>query len=206
LKFSVHQLLDSDFASDAARLFWRRGIDPGRLALEITESFAACSERARQQIAQLKEIGVRLAIDDFGTGYSSLSSLRDCPFDIVKIDRSFVPGVTCDVRDQQLTHSIIELGHLFGAEVNAEGVEEREQLTVLGALGCGFGQGYYFARPLDAQQFNAFLHGRARSVRRTVEAARQLVAGIPATSFEHASRTDHCVSLERGVAPTAHAG
>jgi EAL domain-containing protein (putative c-di-GMP-specific phosphodiesterase class I) len=192
---SVHQLLDSDFATDAASLFWRRGVDPSRVVLEITESFAACSERARQQIAQLKAIGARLAIDDFGTGYSSLSSLRDYPFDIVKIDRSFVTGVTSDVRDQQLTHSIIELGHLFGAEVNAEGVEDREQLMVLGALGCDFGQGFYFARPLDSRQFDAFLHGRARSLRRTAEAVRQLVAGTPAVEFDPASQHQQVGSI-----------
>jgi len=186
---SVHQLLDSDFAADAASLCWRRGIDPQRLIMEITESFAVCSERARQQIRQLKAFGVRLAIDDFGTGYSSLSTLRDCPFDIVKIDRSFVACVTHDIRDQQLTHSIIELGHLFGAEVNAEGIEQREQYTVLTALGCDVGQGYYFARPLDARSFETFLHGRCRSFRRETAAQRpplQLSGGATARDFTRA--------------------
>ncbi len=186
LNVSVHQLLDSDFAADTAGLLWRRGIDPRRLVMEITESFAACSTRARQQIQQLKALGVRLAIDDFGTGYSSLSTLRECPFDIVKIDRSFVSGVTHNVRDQQLAHAIIEIGHLFGAEVNAEGIEEREQCVVLGALGCDGGQGYYFARPLDAKSFDTFMHGRCRTARRRAESdtsPRHLGSGVPAPQF-----------------------
>lgn len=165
---SVHQLLDSDFVADTARLLWRRGIEPHRLVMEITESFAACSDRARRQIHGLKALGVHLAIDDFGTGYSSLSTLRECPFDIVKIDQSFISGIGRDVRDQQLIHAIIELGHLFGAEVNAEGIEEREQFTVLSALGCDVGQGYYFGRPLDARSFDTFMHGRYHAFRRSV--------------------------------------
>ena len=186
INVSVHQLLDSDFAAETASLLWRRGIDPRRLVMEITESFAACSERARQQIQRLKALGVRLAIDDFGTGYSSLSTLRECPFDIVKIDRTFVAGVARDVRDQQLTHCIIELGHLFGAEVNAEGLEEHEQCVVLGALGCDFGQGYYFAQPLDTRSFNAFMHSKCRTFRRggaPDASPRHLNSGVPAPRF-----------------------
>ncbi|TAK70498.1 MAG: EAL domain-containing protein [Dehalococcoidia bacterium] len=187
---SVRQLLDSDFASDAARLFWRRGIEPRRVVLEITESVAACSDRAHQQLGQLKALGVLLAIDDFGTGYSSLSSLRDCPFDVIKIDRSFVAGVTRDARDQQLTHAIIDMGHLFGAEVNAEGIEDRDQYAILSALGCDVGQGYYFAPALEARRVHAVLHGRCRSLGRATDSRRpslHLAGGLSDDLFVHAA-------------------
>jgi len=202
---SVHQLLDSDFVADTASLLWRRGIEPHRVVMEITESFAACSERARRQLQGLKALGVRLAIDDFGTGYSSLSTLRECPFDVVKIDRSFVSGITRDVRDRQLIHTIIELGHLFGSEVNAEGIEDREQLAVLSALGCDVGQGYYFGRPLDARSFDAFMHSRCRTSRRGVASGTsplRLSGGAPAPQFE----SDAAVAGPGGVSRLVGAG
>lgn len=199
---SVHQLLYSDFVADTARLLWRRGIEPHRLVMEITESFAACSERARRQIQGLKALGVRLAIDDFGTGYSSLRTLRDGPFDIVKIDRSFISGIGHDVRDQQLVHAIIELGHLFDAEVNAEGIEEREQFTVLSALGCDVGQGHYFGRPLDAGSFDAFMLGTYHAFRRggiSSTPPLRLNGGAPAPRFA----CDEASLLAGAVAPLA---
>lgn len=120
----------------------------------------------------------------------------------MKIDRSFISGIGHDVRDQQLVHAIIELGHLFDAEVNAEGIEEREQFTVLSALGCDVGQGHYFGRPLDAGSFDAFMLGTYHAFRRggiSGTPPLRLNGGAPAPRFA----CDEASLLAGAVAPLA---
>jgi EAL domain-containing protein (putative c-di-GMP-specific phosphodiesterase class I) len=105
----------------------------------------------------LKAIGVRLAIDDFGTGYSSLAYLHRFPVDILKIDKTFVDGVGRGGRDAALARTIIALGDMLSLRTVAEGIEQAEQRSQLQSLGCGLGQGYYFAKPLSAADAEALL-------------------------------------------------
>jgi predicted signal transduction protein with EAL and GGDEF domain len=122
-----------------------------RLRLEITEGAAIKDPaRARTVLTQLRELGVRISLDDFGTGYSSLSYLQALPLDTLKIDRSFVAGVGTDEDKGEIVKLIVGLARTLGLEIVAEGTETADQVDYLRALGCQFGQGYYFAKPAEA--------------------------------------------------------
>ena len=134
------------------------GIDPQSLSLEITESVLMQHTASTiDKLAQLRAHRIRLAIDDFGTGYSSLSYLDRFPVDTLKIDRSFVDGFGAGREGPVLVRAIIELGHALGLEVVAEGIERADQVGPLSDLGCRLGQGYLFARPMDAEALDALL-------------------------------------------------
>jgi diguanylate cyclase (GGDEF)-like protein/PAS domain S-box-containing protein len=122
------------------------------LVLEITES-VLMDERtgAGNKLATLRSLGVRLAVDDFGTGYSSLLYLRRYPLDMLKIDRSFVAGLVDNPEDATIVDAVVRLGHSFGLQTVAEGVETAEQLRLLRSLGCDMGQGHFWGRPLPAE-------------------------------------------------------
>jgi EAL domain-containing protein (putative c-di-GMP-specific phosphodiesterase class I) len=107
-------------------------------------------DRTASTLRRLRELDVSLEIDDFGTGYSSLSRLHDYPFSTVKIDRSFVKDLDTEPESLHLVETILRLAHGLGLSVVAEGIETREQLVKLASLGCGYGQGYYFSRPVDS--------------------------------------------------------
>jgi len=111
------------------------------------------SERIEQQLRQLRECGMRVSMDDFGTGYSSLSYLHRFDFDYVKIDKSFTSGVSAGSRNLTLCKAIVVMAHELGIEVVAEGIETEEQRDLLTAIGCDYGQGYLFSRPVPADQF-----------------------------------------------------
>ena len=131
-------------------------LPPSTLMLEITES--GLMTRTQATIARLdalRAIGVHLAIDDFGTGYSSLSYLERFPIDVLKIDRTFVSSVGDDI--SPIARAIVDLGRTLGLEVIAEGIEHLEQARWLGELGCRFGQGYLYARPMGAPAIEAML-------------------------------------------------
>ncbi len=126
----------------------RSGLPPERLCLEITES--AIAERPAEALATLRALralGVRLAIDDFGRGYSSFGILRSMPFDYLKIDRSFIAGLSGDGADERLVKAVLGLAEDFGLAVVAEGIETAEQERILMDLGCRLGQGYLFGPP-----------------------------------------------------------
>jgi len=106
---------------------------------------------------ELKHLGVRLALDDFGTGYSSLNYLKRFPIDVVKIDQGFVADLGRDQASHAIVAKVVELAHLLGMTVVAEGVETAEQCKELAALGCDSCQGYYFARPMCADDFDNLL-------------------------------------------------
>jgi EAL domain-containing protein (putative c-di-GMP-specific phosphodiesterase class I) len=119
-------------------------------------------EQTLQQMAILRDLGVRFAIDDFGTGYSSLSQLRNLPVDCLKIDRSFVKDL--DISGSSSTtmvRGIIGLAHSLQLEVVAEGVETQEQLTLLGAMGCDINQGFLLYKPMPAEQVEKLLMAQA---------------------------------------------
>jgi EAL domain-containing protein (putative c-di-GMP-specific phosphodiesterase class I) len=120
--------------------------------LEITESaFMTDLDTAIARLLHLKSTGIQLSIDDFGTGYSSLSYLYRLPIDTLKIDRSFVSRIGAQGEDSEIVETIVALAHHLKLDVIAEGVETAEQLAQLQALGCEYGQGYYFSRPVDAE-------------------------------------------------------
>ena len=115
------------------------------------------AERAVKVLTAIKELGVRLAIDDFGTGYSSLAHLKRFPIDTLKVDRSFIREVPNDAEDRAIAEAIIAMGKTLSLTVVAEGVETQEQQAFLRARACDAIQGYYFNRPVAADQFAAFL-------------------------------------------------
>ncbi len=134
------------------------GLDPGSLELEITESvLMKRAESAASVLQSLRAAGVRIAVDDFGTGYSSLSYLRKFPIDALKIDQSFVRQITTSPDDTTIVSAIISIGQSMKLRVIAEGVETPEELAFLQARHCDEGQGYYFSKPVPAEQFAKLL-------------------------------------------------
>ncbi|HEY8172730.1 MAG TPA: EAL domain-containing protein [Dehalococcoidia bacterium] len=155
---SVKQVQQAGFTDEVAAILASCSLAPQSLIIEITESVMMQEvELMLERLHELKRLGVRLAIDDFGTGYSSLSYLRQFPFDILKIDKSFVDGADDAISERDLTRAIIELGKTFQLDIVAEGIERVEQLARLQSLDCGLGQGYYFARPLEREAVDALL-------------------------------------------------
>ena len=127
------------------------GLKGPNLTLELTENILMSRlEAALPQLAELRQLGVTLAVDDFGTGYSSLSHLSTLPIDSLKIDRSFVNALAGGSKEAAVVRAILLLGDSLGKAVVAEGIETDVQRTQLREMGCEFGQGYFFARPLDA--------------------------------------------------------
>lgn len=154
---SVREIEEPDFVDHVVTTLDRHGVDPGRLVLEVTEStLMRDAELVRDRLSGLSRAGVHLAVDDFGTGYSSLGSLRQYPFDQLKIDRSFVGAIGVAHGDEML-RTIVELARTLGIDTVAEGVERRDQVERLVALGCGAAQGFWFARPLPAEDFERLL-------------------------------------------------
>ncbi len=139
------------------------GLDTGSLKLEVTETLLMeHTDAAAQVLQQLRALGIRLLMDDFGTGYSSLSYLHRFPIDTLKIDASFVRRMDVDRKDADIIQTIVSLAHTLGMDLIAEGVETERQLAQLRALKVEYGQGYYFARPLDAAAAEALIATRPR--------------------------------------------
>lgn len=162
---SARQLLDADFAGDVARILTGCKMDASSLVLEITESVMMRDAAASLVVLRkLKEIGVRLAIDDFGTGYSSLSYVRQFPFDILKIDRSFLTAGGQPSLEDDLERAIVSLGRTLKLEIVAEGIERVDQLARLKSLDCDLGQGFYFARPMPPEAIRDVLRARTLQV------------------------------------------
>jgi EAL domain-containing protein (putative c-di-GMP-specific phosphodiesterase class I) len=161
INVSAHQLMSQDYAATVAAILSASNTDPELVTLEVTESvFVQDSERALVVLRELKLIGVRLALDDFGTGYSSLNYLRQFPIDIVKIDRGFVADLDHDRASHAIVVAMVAMAHMMGMKVVAEGVETIEQHAELASLGCDSCQGYYFAPPMPADDFDTLLRQR----------------------------------------------
>jgi len=138
------------------------GLAPGQLKLEITETAIIRSpETAVAVLTRLKDAGIKLALDDFGTGYSSLSYLHRLPFDTIKIDRSFINEIGGDGQSPVIVRTILSLADSLGMEVIAEGIETADQWQVLRELGCQFGQGWHFGRPVPAVKAKQLLIRKA---------------------------------------------
>jgi diguanylate cyclase (GGDEF)-like protein/PAS domain S-box-containing protein len=158
MNISMRNLLDPTLPDVVGRHILDNAIDPSRVCLEITESVAmADPERTVGVLTRLRDIGVRLAIDDFGTGQSSLAYLRRLPVQTLKIDRSFIAGLTKDDASRSIVRATIEVGHALGLVVTAEGVEDSAQLVALQELGCDNAQGYFIARPMSGPEVPAWL-------------------------------------------------
>ena len=152
---------DGDEEPVCLRTFRALGLPPGSIVLEITEGVLLDGRDAnRDRLARLRRAGIGLSLDDFGTGYASLAQLHAFEIDIVKIDRRFVSGLAEGNREQALCAGIISLAHSLGMKVTAEGVETIEQRDLLVGLGCDYGQGWLFGRPLPAQAFEAALNSQ----------------------------------------------
>jgi diguanylate cyclase (GGDEF)-like protein/PAS domain S-box-containing protein len=158
INLSVKQLQHSDIVSDVRDALEESGLEPSCLTLEITETvMMADTDLAVERLNELRALGVRLAMDDFGTGYSSLSYLSRFPVDVLKMDRSFLrEGATPE--ESGLASAVVALGRTLSLEVVAEGIEQHDQWTTLRDLGCGLGQGFYFARPMDVDSALEYLH------------------------------------------------
>jgi diguanylate cyclase (GGDEF)-like protein len=152
---SAHQLMSPGFPGVVAGVLSETGTDPRLVTLEVTESvFARDGERALEALDDLRRLGLKIALDDFGTGYSSLEYLKRFPIDIVKIDRKFVCDLEDDAASHAIVYSIVELAHVLGMVVVAEGVETAGQHHQLASIGCDFCQGFYFARPMPPEKLD----------------------------------------------------
>ena len=161
VNLSARQFMSATLLDDVLGTIAETGMDPRRIELEVTESVMMPEpEQAVKLLRNLKAIGVRLTIDDFGTGYSSLAYLKRLPIDCVKIDASFVRGIPVDASDVAITETILAMSGSLGLRVVAEGVETWDQVRFLERRGCDEMQGYYFSKPLPAEQLTAYLRER----------------------------------------------
>ena len=148
------------------RVLAETGLDPRCLDLEITESIVMQdAEIVAKDLRQLRDLGVTISIDDFGTGFSSLTYIKQFPVDRLKIDQCFVRNLPTDPNDAAIVRAIVSLGHSLELDVVAEGVETLEQLKLLRAEGCNEMQGYYFAKPMPANEFVVFAGGERHLAR-----------------------------------------
>jgi EAL domain-containing protein (putative c-di-GMP-specific phosphodiesterase class I) len=188
---SAGRLVTGSLAGSIAAVLHETGVAPRRLEVEITETVAIDHEgEASAALSSVRELGVRVAIDDFGMGYSALSRLQGFPADRIKIDRSFISPLTSHAAPGSLADAMIAIGQSLGLEVVAEGVETREHLHALRALGCRTGQGYLFSKPVTAQAIAAL----ARSGHPLSPAADQPLA---ADAFDFAPSPDNRERLTR---------
>jgi len=158
VNISAIEFRSLNFVDKVAAILREASLDPQSLELELTESvLMKHAESTVSVLKSLKSIGVQLAVDDFGTGYSSLSYLRQFPIDSLKVDQSFVHEISSKSEDSVIVSAVISMGNSLNKRVIAEGVETREQLDFLTAAGCEEAQGYYFNRPMVADQFASLL-------------------------------------------------
>jgi diguanylate cyclase (GGDEF)-like protein/PAS domain S-box-containing protein len=152
VNLSVRQFNEPHLIEQVEGILEETGLDPRSLKLEITESAVMDNlDAATGMLEQLHALGVELSMDDFGTGYSSLSHLHRFPIDTLKVDRSFVMRMADSNENKEIVRTILMLAQNLGMDVVAEGVETREQLALLRKLGCEYGQGFLFSKPVDAE-------------------------------------------------------
>jgi EAL domain-containing protein (putative c-di-GMP-specific phosphodiesterase class I) len=149
---SSRQLAYRDILRDVEDVLESTSIRPECLKLEVTESAIMDNpEDVAKMLRRLREMGVRIGVDDFGTGYSSLAYLHRLPLDVLKIDRSFVHGLIQGTENVAIVKTIVSLAANLNLDVIAEGIETEEQREILLSMGCKYGQGYLFSRPIDGR-------------------------------------------------------
>ncbi len=155
---SARQLMSPRLYATVSSVLARADMDPSALILEMTESiFIEDSARTVRMLADLKKLGLRLALDDFGSGYSSLGYLARLSLDILKIDRSFIVNIGHDPTNKAIVVAVLNLAHVLGLTVVAEGVESQAQCDEVSASGCEYAQGFYYARPMPACEIEALI-------------------------------------------------
>jgi predicted signal transduction protein with EAL and GGDEF domain len=155
---SNRQFWQSQLLQDVEQRLWSAGLDPSRLAIEITEGVIMDDVKtASSLLSGLKTMGVQVHIDDFGTGYSSLEALHDLSIHALKIDRSFISRLSSSPRSRELVRTIVTMGLNLDLDVIAEGIETPEELDFVTTLGCTHGQGYLFTRPVPAEQMKTLI-------------------------------------------------
>ena len=163
VNLSPRQLREQGLVETVRRILHETGLDASWLTIEITESGLMHNvQEAEDILGQLDALGLGIAIDDFGAGYSSLGYLKRFPIDLLKIDKSFVQDITTDPDDAAIALAIITMAHSLGMKVVAEGVETRPQLAFLQVRGCDVMQGYYFSKPLPAEELIQLLRANKR--------------------------------------------
>jgi c-di-GMP-specific phosphodiesterase len=162
LNISVLQLADPDFVDNMLALLDRAGLPPDGVSLEVAESnLVQKLDAVAPVLARLRELGMRTVVDDFGAGYSSLARLGELPISAIKIDGSFIGGVTTDPRARTVVRSIVEIARAHDLSIVAEGIEDAETLAAAQELGCHYVQGFHVAMPAPAEQIAAMLFGTA---------------------------------------------
>ena len=178
VNLSARQFMSPTLLDDVVTTIAETRMSARLIELEVTESVMMREpQEAVKLLRSLKAIGVRLTIDDFGTGYSSLAYLKRLPIDCVKIDASFVRGIPVDASDVAITETVIAMSRSLGLRVVAEGVETRDQKKFLEARGCDEMQGFYFARPLTAEQLASYLRREPAEDAREPQRGLRLVGG-----------------------------
>ena len=158
INLSAIQLQDKHLVNRVSYLLHKYKIPPHQLELEVTEtSILDDIELSKKQLNKIKDIGVILTLDDFGTGYSSLGYLQKLPFDKIKIDKSFVQEVPNNKENRGIIEAIIQIGKSFNIDILAEGIENKKQEKYLIESGCLEGQGYYYGKPMSANDFNKYM-------------------------------------------------
>ncbi|WP_281887367.1 bifunctional diguanylate cyclase/phosphodiesterase [Paenibacillus sp. YYML68] len=158
VNLSVKQLQATNLIGSVYGILKETGLDPSALELEITESIAMHDvQRMIRKLHELKNLGIRISMDDFGTGYSSLHYLTKFPLHKLKIDQSFVRGISADSDNAVIVQTIVSMARHLNLDVLAEGVETSEDLSYLQGLSCTSAQGYYFSKPITAEQFELLL-------------------------------------------------
>jgi diguanylate cyclase (GGDEF)-like protein/PAS domain S-box-containing protein len=158
---SARQLRTSDFVGRVLDELAATELPPERLVLEITESILVQEANITDELARLREHGVRVAIDDFGTGFSSLSYLRQLPVDVLKLDKSFADTLTTSEEQRAIVGTITQLAQTLRLHVVAEGIETEQEVEALSGAGCGFGQGYVVSRPIPHTDVAGWLQAEA---------------------------------------------
>jgi len=179
INISPVQLRDPNFANDLLAIVERHGLSPSQFELELTEGILVSNPTiAKRKLALLKSAGFILSLDDFGTGFSSIGYLRQFPFDLLKVDRSFVRDLGLNATANALVQSLVSLGDAMSLSVIAEGIENEDQLKLLRLVQCEFVQGFLISRPLPAEELTALLEtlGPERRLRIGREPDRRAVA------------------------------
>jgi diguanylate cyclase (GGDEF)-like protein/PAS domain S-box-containing protein len=165
VNLSVRQFRQPTLVEDIRQVLEETGLHPSHLKMEITETVGLDdAESTLATLEALRAMGLHLTVDDFGTGYSALSYLKRFPIDSLKIDRSFITGLGEDPEDTAIVHAMIAFAKTLHLKVTAEGIETHEQMVHLRRLGCDWGQGYYFAKPLPPEELAPLFHAEALPV------------------------------------------
>jgi diguanylate cyclase (GGDEF)-like protein len=177
INISPVQLREPNFANDLLAIVERHGLCPHQFELELTEGILVSNPTiAKRKLATLKDLGFVLALDDFGTGFSSIGYLRQFPFDILKVDRSFVRDIGINQTANALIQSLVSLGDAMNLDVIAEGIENEDQLRLLRLVQCEYVQGFHISRPVPAAEIDALV---AAAEPRATAKPLAVVAGEP---------------------------